>query len=224
MTLDDILTKIHIIYEGDTTYPSSGEEDYEVRLQMINDAIDEWAYLENTYWKELFTNLSDAATGDKTATASDNEYDAPSDFRFISSFLYITDTNNIKHYYKYIKQDEVINYQAEYPSGKAFYITGKPTAYKINILNPVAGTINYSYYKTPSHLSSSTDVPEMSNPLFIVYSVVAKLYELDNRNDLVSKYIQMANNALNQMIIENETAPFLHSTSNTELFDYNFGI
>lgn len=221
MTLDEILKKIHIKYEGDTSYPTVGEEDYEIRLEKVNQAIDEWAYLDDTYWTELFTNLSDAVDGDKTATTSQTQYDAPSDFRFISSFLTITDSSGNNYFYTYIRPDKVLSVQENDPSGKYFYITGKPSAYKINILNPIDGTINYSYYKTPTHLSQPTDVPEMSNPLFIVYSVVADLYELDNRNDMVNKYMQLAKQALDLMVVQNETKPFYHYSDD---YEFNFGL
>ncbi|RMD45208.1 MAG: hypothetical protein D6831_03855 [Aquificota bacterium] len=228
MTLQDILEKIHALYEGDTSYPSEGSEDWNFRLKLVNNAIDEWAYVEGVYWKELFKNLSDATDGDKTATTSTTAYNAPSDFRFISSFVQITDSNGSKTLYGMVRPDEVLKTQKTTPSSKVFYITGNPsTGYKINILNPIDGTISYSYYKTPASLSSSTDKPEMSNPMYIVYSVVAQLYELDNRNDLVGKYLNLAKQAMDQMVIENETKPFYNPDGiedlNYELYGATFG-
>lgn len=227
MTLQDLQEKIHALYEGDTSYPVSGSEDWNFRLKLINDAIDEWAYNEGVYWKELFKNLADATDGDKSATKGTEIYNAPTDFRFISSFVKITDSNGSKTIYRMIRPDEVIKIQQTDSSAKVFYITGKPTAYKINILNDVTGTITYSYYKTPASLSATTDVPEMSNPMYIVYSVLAKLYELDNRNDLMVKYSQLAKGAMDQMIIENETKSFYNPDEipdlDYELYGAKFG-
>ena len=205
-TLDQLQQIIHRKYEGNTSYPSSGEEDYTVRTGLINDAINEWAYQENIHWRELYTTLADASDGDTTADTSTTAYDAPSDFVFMGSFLTITDSTGAKTHYFEKHPDDVKKYQAIDSSMKFFYITGNASSgHKINIVNPIAGTISYTYYKQATELSDTSDKAEMRDPYFIVYSVLAQLYELDNRNDLVSKYNQLAQNSMNAMIIENET-------------------
>ena len=210
-TLDQLQQKIHRIYQGDTDYPSSTEEDYTLRTGLINDAINDWAYNQGIYWKELFVDLADASDGDKTAVSSTEEYDPPSDFVFISSWIKITKTDGTSYYYTYAKPDEVMKIQKIDSSKRIFWITGSNTNKKIHILNPVDGTISYSYYKQTTELSSTTDKIEMSKPYFAIYSTVASLYELDNRNDMVSKYSQLAKNLMDEMIIENETKPYNNS-------------
>ena len=218
MTLSEILNKIHLLYEGDTSYPSSGSEDYEVRKALVNAAIEAWEN-ENVRWRELFVNLEDASDGDKTATTSTTVYSVPSDYRFISSFLYIEDSDGNKTYYTYIRPDDKIKISG---SSKVFFETGGGSNKKINIVNPVNGTIHYSYYKKATKLSSPSDVPEMLVPDFIVYWVLAQLYEQDLRNDKVAQYQALAKQALDYMIVENETKPFNHTYQLPEL-DYEAG-
>jgi hypothetical protein len=221
MTLSEILKKIHLLYEGDIDYPAEGSEDYELRKGLVNAAIDVWEQ-ENVRWRELFTNLSDASDGDKIANTSTTIYSVPSDYRFISSFLYIQDTNGNKTYYVYKRPDDVIKLNKIDSSFKFFYETGGGSSKKINIVNPVDGTIHYSYYKKAKKLSNANDVPEMLNPDFIVYWVLAQLYEQDLRNDKVAQYQALAKQALDYMIIENETKPFNQSYNLAEL-DYEDG-
>jgi hypothetical protein len=107
-------------------------------------------------------------------------------------------------------------------SSKFFYETGGGLSKKINIVNPVNGTIHYSYYKKAKKLSNPNDVAEMLNPDFVVYWVLAQLYEQDLRNDKVAQYQALAKQALDYMIIENETKPFNQSYNLAEL-DYEDG-
>jgi hypothetical protein len=221
MTLSEILKKIHLLYEGDIDYPAEGSEDYELRKGLVNAAIDVWEQ-ENVRWRELFKNLSDATDGDKTATSSTTTYSVPSDYRFISSFLYIQDADGNKTYYVYKRPDDVIKIDKINGSFKFFYETGGGSSKKINIVNPVNGSIHYSYYKKAKKLSNPNDVAEMLNPDFIVYWVLAQLYEQDLRNDKVAQYQALAKQALDYMIIENETKPFNQSYNLAEL-DYEGG-
>jgi len=208
LTLNQLQDKIHKIYQGDSSTPTAGSEDYIIRTNYINDAIHDWAYHQGVYWRQLFTTLSSSSTGDKTASSSTTTYNAPTDLVAFSSWLKITDNNGVSYYYYYKKNDDVMKAVRINPAEKFFYLTGKPGSYVININSPVNGTINYPYYKRATELSSSSDVIEMSKPYFAIYKAVAQLYELDNRNDMVLKYTQLAKNIMDEMIIENETAPF----------------
>jgi len=216
MTLEELQHKIHLIYEGDTSYPSVGSEDWNLRTGLINAAIDVWAQ-ENVRWRELFKNLSDATDGDKIALSTKTAYATPSDYRFVSSFVWIEDSNGQKTYYSFIRPDDKQKIDRLDPAGHYFYETGGAGSKKINLINPIDGTLNYCYYKTPTHLSSSTDVPEMINSDFIVWWVLAALYEQDLRNDKVTQYQTLAKQAMDYMIVENETRPFNQLTEEPDL-------
>lgn len=224
-TLDELQQKIHRIYQGDVEYPVDGEEDYTLRTGFINDAINDWAYNQGISWKELFINLSDAPVsvgGDKTSSTSTTKYEAPTDFVFISSWIKITNSNNTSYYYEFCPPDDVMRRLKTDSSLKFFYITGVPGSYVININSPISGTIEYSYYKRATHLVNTTDVIEMSKPYFAIYKTVSQLYELDNRNDMVSKYTQLAKNLMDEMIIDNETVP-INTSYRLKDLDYEVG-
>ena len=223
-TVTQLQQIIHRLYDGSTSYPSSGDEDWTLRLGFMNDAIDAWAFENNNIkWRELYVNLSDASDGDKTTTDGTSQYSCPSDFISISSFLKITDSSGNKVWYPYIDNDEVMNTLRNDTQKKFFYITGNSSSgYKINI-NPTpdetGSTISYSYYKKPTHLSDDSDKPEMSRPYFIVYYTLARLYELDQRENMVIFYETKAKSILDEMIIANEVPPFLNEFS-LEDWDY----
>jgi hypothetical protein len=166
-------------------------------MGLVNDAIREWAETENVKWAQLFKT--------KTGTISLSTISCPSDFVSISSLLKIGD-----NYYVYKKVDDAMVVLRNNPSKKIFWITGSPQAYVINV-NPtptIGDSYTYYYYKTPTFLSTSSDVPEMSKPMFIVYWVLARLYEADGDNSKLSFYEVKANDKLNEMMIENEAPPF----------------
>lgn len=210
-TLDQLQQMIHALYKGNVSYPSEGEATYTYRTALINQAIQDWGYNQGVYWRELFTNLADAGSGDTATTANDTAYATPTNFQFISSYVKITDSDGNKYYYRFIKPDEFLTVQDRDTSEKVFYITGSNTTRYINIQAPVSGTLSYSYYKTPTELSSSSDKCEMSKPLFIVYSVVEILYEQDLRNDMVNKYQNLKKQVMDEMVLENDVAPYFTS-------------
>jgi hypothetical protein len=218
-TLTELQQKIHRTYEGDTDYPTSGDEDWTLRTGFINDSIDLWAFegaRNGIRWRELFVDLDDAADGDTTTDAT-GVYDTPSDFREISSLVKIGDV-----YHDYISADKVLIQTNRDSSKRYFYITGNAsTGHKLHI-NPTSSTgetISYSYYKTPTALSSGTDTVEISNPEFLVAKVLARLQELDFRNDLVTFYEDRATEIMEGMVIDNEIPP---SFNENNLDDYGW--
>lgn len=210
MTTDAILQSAHRIYVGDVEYPTSGDDDYSLRLGLVGDGINSWALKgseENVQWKELFTNLTDAADGDKTAAANDYAYDCPTDFVELSSWVKIGDL-----YWEVINPNQVMQYTKNDPGGRWCYITGNSnTGFVLNVNQPIAGTITYDYYKTPTIPTVGSDVVEMRRPYFLVHYILARLYELDSRNDLVTLHEGKMANILNAMVIDNDLDPFNNS-------------
>lgn len=227
MDTDAILEATHRIYQGDTSYPTSTDEDYVLRLGLLGDSVHAWATKgseENIRWKELFVTLTSAATGEKTATANDTTYDAPDDFVELSSWVTITDSTGNLQYYEVISPDEVMSRIRSNVNGKFAYVTGNEnTGYVININSPVAGTINYNYYKTPAIPTDGEDKLEMKRPYFAVHFILARLYELDSRNDLLTFHEQKAVNIINSMVIDNEILPEYNSNALKDLQYINSG-
>jgi hypothetical protein len=215
MQADDILKAVHREYQGDTSYPVSGDEDYSLRFAMIEDSINTWATRgseENIDWKELFTTLADSPDGDKTATTSVTDYDCPAKFVALTSKVTITDGTNTLQYYDVITPDRVVEYQKNHSGEYWVYQTGNEAdGYTLHFNAPVAGTINYNYYKTPAIPTTGTSKVEMKRPYFIVHDIVSRLFKLDGRNDLVTFHEGKKKNLMDTMVIDNELVPFGNS-------------
>lgn len=210
MTLSEAVAIVWRKYDRSTDYPVSGEEDYTLITGYLNDAIQAWgdkAHEDNVRWRELFTNLSSAATGTKTTTNGTSAYAMPDDFVEISSFVAVGD-----EYFTFVSTDQVMANQRVDTSEKIFWITYNSTTnvYTLNLSpTPTAtgSTIEYSYYKTPGSLSLTTDVIQMAKPYFCVYHTISVLYE-EERPDLAQVYADKAVSLMNAMLIDNELPPF----------------
>ena len=196
-TLDDILQAAHRRYDGSTDYPILTDDDYIVRMGIVNDLIHTWER-EPIDWRELIElDYSITAT-------SANEYDLPAGFlKMVSK----PKANTVELDFIKPEQKSMI-YKAS--SATKFYTTyGKAGSEKIYI-NPTitAGTfIIFDYYKKATELTVGTDIPEMNDPSFLVNGLIAFLYEQDARNDKSTEYENKATESLNNMIIANEVDP-----------------
>lgn len=214
MTLETLLKQIHILVEGDTDYPTSGD-DYDRRIARVSDAIDIYDSEGNVVWRELFVSLADASDGDKTLVNGQTEYDAPSDFRWPVGYLRVYN-GSAYNYYELVDAKNIQLYSND-TSTKIWWITGnKSTGYKIHI-SPTPGssedgkTIKYEYYKEPTKPTSDSDVIEMSMPSFIKYWVAAAEVR-DEDPALASRYEQIAINILESMKLKNDApAPWQSS-------------
>lgn len=220
--LQDIL---HRIYEKNISTPASDDSEYLFRRGLLNDGVEKWggvAHEENIRWKTLFTNLEDAATGDKTASTSTTAYAAPDNFLEISSYVTITNADGgVLSEYHYSDPNEVLNALRQYSSEPIFYVTGSPNGgFTININAPVAGSITYAYYKTPTIFTATTDVSECPKPYYLIYNALATLFE-EERPDLSNKYTILAKNLMNDMLIDNSIAP--HNNSQ-QMPDFQYAV
>ena len=206
---------LHRVYEKNVSTPASDDSEYLFRRGLLSDGVEKWggvAHEENVRWKTLFTNLVDATTGDKTASVNTTAYAAPDNFLEISSYVTITNpAGGILATYFYADPNEVLNKLRQNSSESIFYVTGSPNGgYTVNINAPVAGTINYSYYKTPTVFTATTDVSECPKPYYLIYNALSVLFE-EERPDLSNKYTILAKNLMNDMLIDNSIAPYNNS-------------
>lgn len=224
LTEADLQSRIHKKYEKNSSTPASTSEDYLVRRSFLNDAIETYsgrAKEENIQWDELFVDLADAATGDKTTTANDATYAMPDDFVEMSSLVTV-DGN----FYVFKKNDDVILAQTNNSSEKFYWITGSEKTGYILHLNPTptaAGlTIAYSYYKLPTLFTATTSTTEIKKPYFLIYDVLSVLFE-EERPDISTKYAQKAKALMDQMIIQNSITPTNNSQETKNIDKQNSG-
>lgn len=208
MTVTQILNQAYSIYEGSTDYPVAGDEDFDLMLAFLQGGIRQWAS-EPHNWRELYTTLVDADPDDGAVitVVGQTEYDAPDNFVRPSSFFKVGSS-----YYAFLNPDKTTNTKRVDTSTPYFTIKGVPGAYKI-VLNPTpteAQTIAYDYYKEPTIPTTGSQTPEVPRPLYLVYHTLARLYEQDNRNDLVSFYESKQDEQLQLMVVENIKKPADH--------------
>lgn len=175
-TLDNAIGFINTLYEGDTTAPSSGDDDYTYWTSLLNIAIGLWENEEGVLWNELFVKLADAADGDTETVADTYSYDCPTDFRFPASGYVWLGSGTSKTALKVINQEELQAHENDTGYWCYFLMDGSPTL-EINPNLTITGgyTISYNYYKKASKVSSSGDTFEMSDPMFAVFYALSEL-------------------------------------------------
>jgi len=179
-TPTEILQKVHVRYEGNIDYPTSGEEDYILRLAYMDDAINilEQEALENIKFDFLLSEASITATG----TGID---DLPTDFlSFLTDYIKVGN----QEYTRINKYDGNLKSQ----SGLAPYVFWKEGT-KIKSLPAFSGTVTFPYQRkfTRFPLGTESDTLEGEGS-FYVEQILSMLFLLDG--DL-NQYNIHANNA-----------------------------
>jgi hypothetical protein len=220
-TLSDAISYINSLYEGDSTTPSSGDEDYTLWTALLNVAVNVWETEEGVLWKELFVKLSDAATGDKTTVANDYSYTCPTNFRFPASGYVWLGSGSNKTAVKVIKQEELTLYENNTDDWCYFLMDGSPTLeFNPNMTITGGYTINYNYYKFATKLTTSTDTFEMSDPMFAVYFAISEL----KRDEGDTAAGAVASQKLEGMKTRNVMPTWYQSDSVTNKTEDGFGV
>lgn len=220
-TLANAITKINTLYEGDSTDPSSGDEDYTVWTGLINTAINLWENEEGMFWDELFVKLADAADGDTTTTAGDYSYAVPTDFRYpASAYVWLgSGTNKIP--FKVIKQRDLQLRENDSGNWCYFLLDKTPTLeFNPNCTIPDSYTISYNYYKWATALSSASDTFEMADPMFAVYYALSEL----NKEEGDTSSISIATQKLESMKTRNMGTPPWQEEGSTPILNEGLGI
>lgn len=202
MTLTQALQTIHRLYQGDVSYPTSSEDDYTLRVGLLNDSIDVWEKEGDGRWPELYVTLADAADGDKTTTADATTLTTPTDFNFMHGFVRIDDANGSQVFYPEVSLDRAHLF-ANNTTTKLFYVTGnRKDGHTIHINPAMEATgrdVTYEYYKIADTLSTGSDVIEMGDPYYAIYYALSIMFENDGEGDRAIKALQQANDRLDQM-------------------------
>lgn len=174
--LGNAITYLNTLYNGSSTPPDFGEEDYTVWTSFINLGVSLWENEEGVLWRELFVKLADAADGDKTTSSGDYSYALPTNFKFPASGYVWLGTGTNKTAFKVVTQEEVQLYENNASNWCYFLLDTTPTLeFNPNCTIPNGQTISYNYYKTATALSAAADTFDMSDPLFTVYYALSEL-------------------------------------------------
>lgn len=210
MTESEIMEQVYTMYEGDVEGWDSSSDEYLAARRYGNAGVNRWEFYENTKWPELYTNLEDAADGDKTIVALTYAYDAPSNFRFLTSYVTTTDTEGLVTFWDVRPARNVMKLKES--TANWCYVTGnKKTGYKINF-NPKAtfqagDTIHYDFYQEATKLTSPSTVLEISDPFAIVFFILYRMYMNDGDTANAQESLQNAEERFEQMRTETELTP-----------------
>ena len=85
MNYTAIFEALYTLYRAEADTPATTDDEYTICLRLANEAINRWANYDGTYWKELFTNLSDSTQVSPalvtTITTGTTDYTCPTDMR-----------------------------------------------------------------------------------------------------------------------------------------------
>lgn len=207
MTLQQFQTAVHALYRGDGNTPADGSTKWNQREALCAAGINIWDN-QSVLWNELWTTLTDAADGDKTVASSDVDYDMPTDFRFLGSYVRTTTAAGAHTYYEVIQPQDAERFKNT--STNAVYVTGNKSAgFVLHFLKqPAVGdTINYPYYKEATAPTSAANVIEMADPYFAVHYALGKLHEQEGAGDRASASYSTADAKLKEMKIRNMMLP-----------------
>lgn len=225
-TYGDLINAIQLQALNDPTPPASGSQEYQMYGQMIaNLAIPAWENERGVLWNELWVNQPNYATI-QAQTSSTQTFVLPTDFKFIGDgTIWLTYTGGTatqpatRTFPVKMLAERGLNYLQNQPE---FYIYGNPSVgYTLETGwipktgdAEIGANISFRYYKTatkPSfdssgNLSDANDVPEMSDPNFIIYKVAAQVNAANYNMNLYQIFEDKANYALLQMRSANDMA------------------
>ena len=202
----------------------AGSQEDKTYSSMINQiGIGSWEDERDILWNELWVDMPNAATLALTTTAIDLE----DDFRFIGEgYVRLTYPNGSISVLKVKKLEEIaLN---PYHRFREFYVSGNPTdGFQLLLgwtptAQDVGATVSYRYYRFATQLSQPTDVPDMSNPMYIVYKVAATVAANNYNTNLYQINEDRAADALTNMRVAN-MAPSNYQDNYVKDMDYLTG-
>lgn len=225
MNFDTIFKEYYTLFRGRaTSFPTYGDREFSVAIQFANNAIRKWERADGQLWRELIDTAQQQSTAiwandQRTVIAGQLNYTAPSNMRKPPAFIWFFDGNNQVRINCIEPQDV-----QHYPELSAVcYFSGSATKGFVLHIGQVLSEqyegsgIDFVYYKNATLFSTtadpSTEIPEMSDPNFIIQDMLASRYT-NTRNGFglnVSK--KEATTALANMKIENNSGVY----SNAEM-------
>lgn len=226
-SLDDLMARIHTLVDNDADTPTSTDEEYETRINLINQAVGKWES-QDTFWDELWTTYTHGSTvalGDKDYTLT-----SLTDMRYPGGYVELV-LNGSTSYYEIISPEQYQTFQGE---ARVVYFTGNNrSGWTLNLGwtpadgdGTVGATIKIPYYKYAQRFTVadlSTVKPEMSDPNYIVYDVAAAKSLLESKNNQYSVYSVEALNCLDRMKAVNEARPYANPLRIEDIDDIAYG-
>jgi hypothetical protein len=188
------------LLEKDSDTWATTDSEYLTARSFLNMGLTRWQNYDNTTWRELWTDLTSASTGEKTLSASVWTYDTPTDFVRPGGYVTTTDSAGGVTFYHVMPSEEVGKYANS--TDNWVYFKGNAKAGHSLQFNPkstptAGGTIKYPYYKTATQSSATSTVLEPGDPNFLSYFIAAHMSESSDSID--GNFFAVAEGLLKQM-------------------------
>lgn len=208
MTFDELFEAYYNLYRTDNAIPDSTDDEYAVGMRLANEAVNRWAFYDNTMWKVLYSTLQNADDGDSTVVTNQTEYDAPSDMQEVGGFVRVIDSNGKTQQNYPILEPQDVQFAGDM-STYAFFTGDPANGYVLNLNPAPTSTLNgmdldYVYYKKPTLFENGSDVSECPDSYFIVNRMLAQQFRA-SRNPYYQSAKNDAENALKQMKMTNDS-------------------
>lgn len=208
MDLDDLFQDYYTLYRTEAQVPNSSDDEYIIFQRLSREAINRWANYDNTFWKELYSTNQIDGTGDTVLATGTTLYNAPTNMRVAGGYIRVF--NNQGQTIKRVKIIEPQDAQWQSDVASYAYFIGDPNnGFTLNI-NPVPQTnevglnFDYVYYKVPDFLVNGSDLPQMTQPEFIVHRCLAMRFR-GSRNPFAGDAKKDAEDVLKTMQMENNS-------------------
>lgn len=208
MDLDLLFQQYYFQYRAEAQIPADTDDEFTIFVGLANEAINRWANYDNTFWKELYSTNQIDGTGDSVLVAGQTEYSGPTNMRVAGGYVRIFDNNGVTKQRIKILEPQDAQFQSDL--ARYAYFIGDPNNGFTLVLNPASDTstaglnFDYVYYKTPDLLTNSNDVPQMSQPYFIIHRALANRFR-GSRNPYYQAAKNDAEDVLKTMQMENNS-------------------
>jgi hypothetical protein len=206
---ENIIDNAFYLLEKDSDPWASTDDEYTTARGFLNMGVMRWENYENTTWRELWTTLTGAATGQKTISAATWEYDCPTDFVRPGGYVTTTSTDGTVTFWS-VKPNEEVGKYANSTAEFCYFIGNKNAGFHLEFNSKTTlstgATINYPYYKVAGQSDNASDVLEIGDPNFLSYFIAAHMSESSDSVD--GDFFAIAEGLLKQMKSVNTSGVF----------------
>lgn len=218
MLIETAIQQVHLLSQGNTDYPTSGEDDFAVILASLNNAINIWENQEGIDWAELFdTETGSIVTDDGTYSLATN-FKRPAGQLKIADYLYNFNSPNEHHLTE--KTDSAY---------KHFTVTGVQGTKTLNVYPTPGSDLNGQTFYLPKYRYATTYTTgeetthiDMSDPYFAIHFAIGQ-FMLEDNATVAGVHQQIANQKLTGMRIANDSKPIGSIENNDDLTYSGFG-
>lgn len=209
VTFDDIFPEYFTLYRGQATnIPGASDPEYQIALQLANNAVRKWDRADGIEWNELWVNFADI-DGSAVSTGT-SEYDIGGMRKQPKSIRFIGTTSSTERPVVPAEQADM------YSEGSVAYFTGgASTGFVLHLtgdLTTLNGmVIDFTYLKTPYPIVNGSSKIEMSDPNFLIHDMLAARFTNARNGFAVKVHKGEAIAALQNMKIDNNTGTYGNS-------------